>query len=220
MNKFNNRFVSGLAGAAVLLAGCLSAQASDDATADVKAIQHQWEVIKYQAPANEQEAKFKSLVEEAHAVSGMHKGRAEPLVWEAIVLSTYAGAKGGLGALSVVKQARDLLLEAERIDAAVLDGSVYTSLGSLYYQVPGWPIGFGDDEKAKSYLEKALSMNPNGIDPNYFYGDFLMQEGEYARAISAFDKAMAAPARPGREIADKGRREEISTLMAKARQKL
>lgn len=216
----NNAMTKALVGGAMMLLASISAHSADDVMAEVQAIQHQWEVIKYQTPAKEQEGKFKALAEQARAVSEKHKGRAEPLVWEAIVLSTYAGAKGGLGALSLVKQARDFLLEAEKINATVLDGSVYTSLGSLYYQVPGWPVGFGDDKKAKAYLEKALSLNPSGIDPNFFYGDFLMEEGEYAMAISSFDKAMAAPLRPGREIADKGRREEISTLMAKARQKL
>ena len=58
----------------------------------------------------------------------------------------------------------------------MLNGSVYTSLGSLYYQVPGWPIGFGSDKKAESYLKKALAVNPDGMDPNYFYGDFMLQE--------------------------------------------
>lgn len=219
MIKFKSILSQALAIAIVLCAGNLSARA-DEVMADVEGIQHQWEVVKYQTAAKEQEAKFKELAERAHAISAKHEGRAEPLVWEAIVLSTYAGAKGGLGALSLVKQARDLLFSAEQIDATVLDGSVYTSLGSLYYQVPGWPIGFGDDDKAKAYLEKALTMNPNGIDPNFFYGDYLMHEGEFAMAISALDKAMAAPTRPGREIADKGRRNEIAALMAEARQKL
>ncbi len=41
------------------------------------------------------------------------------------------------------------------IDGSVLQGSAYTSLGTLYYQVPGWPIGFGDDEKAEELLEQA-----------------------------------------------------------------
>jgi hypothetical protein len=56
------------------------------------------------------------------------------------------------------------------IDPRALQGSAYTSLGSLYYQVPGWPIGFGDDKRAEAMLLKALEINPDGIDPNYFYG--------------------------------------------------
>ena len=52
-----------------------------------------------------------------------------------------------------------------------------TSLGTLYYKVPGWPIGFGSDKKAREYLAKALDLNPTGIDPNYFMGEFLFDAG-------------------------------------------
>ena len=39
---------------------------------------------------------------------------------------------------------RRALEQALAIDATALEGSAFTTLGSLYYQVPGWPIGFGD----------------------------------------------------------------------------
>jgi tetratricopeptide (TPR) repeat protein len=136
-------------------------------------------------------------------------------VWQAIIISTLAGEKGGLGALSLVNQARELLERAEALDPDVLDGSVYTSLGSLYYQVPGWPLGFGNDDKAESYLKKALTVNPDGIDPNYFYGDYLLQEKAYSEAEAAFRKALAAPRRDGRPIADAGRRSEIEAALNK-----
>ena len=42
--------------------------------------------------------------------------------------------------------------------------------------MPGWPIGFGDKKKAEEYLKKALAANPDGIDPNFFYGDFLLDK--------------------------------------------
>ena len=62
--------------------------------------------------------------------------------------------------------------------------------------MPGWPIGFGNDEKARELLDKALALNPDGIDPNYFLGDFLYRKGDYAAARQALDKALKAPARP------------------------
>jgi Tfp pilus assembly protein PilF len=130
------------------------------------------------------------------------------------VLSTYAGAKGGLAALGLVKRARQALEQALELDATALDGSAYTSLGSLYYQVPGWPLGFGDDDKAREYLRKALELNPKGIDPNYFYGDFLIEQGEPERARDYLSKALKAPDRPGRALADAGRREEIRRKLA------
>ena len=98
------------------------------------------------------------------------------LIWAAIVKSSWAGAKGGLGALSLVKTAKRQLEQAIRQNPSALDGSAYTSLGSLYYQVPGWPVGFGDKAKAEQLLKQALAFNPNGIDPNFFYGDYLLEE--------------------------------------------
>ncbi len=181
-----------------------------------KSLQQQWDIAKYQTDKDQREKAFESLAKEAKAVELKNPNNAEVLVWEAIILSTYAGEKGGLGALSLVKDAKALLDRAEKIDPDTLNGSIYTSLGSLYYQVPGWPLGFGDDEMADTYLKKALALNPDGIDPNYFYGDFMLEEGEYQKAVEAFEKALAAPARPGRAIADAGRKEEINAALAEA----
>ncbi len=71
-----------------------------------------------------------------------------------------------------------------------LQGSAYTSLGALYYQVPGWPIAFGNDKKARQLLDKAILVNPGGLDSNYFYGDFLVHEKQYERASVVLNKAL------------------------------
>jgi tetratricopeptide (TPR) repeat protein len=184
-------------------------------TPELLALSESWAKIKYQMPESQRVKALEALNEETKALVETHPGEAEPLVWRAIILSSTAGEKGGLGALSLVKQAKKLLEQAEAIDPEVLDGSVYTSLGSLYYQVPGWPIGFGDDDKAERYLKKALAVNPDGIDPNYFYGDFLLHEKAYTEAAAALGRALAAPLRENRPIADAGRRAEIRAALAK-----
>ena len=185
-----------------------------DFAEDLSAIQSDWAAANYRIGDKKAAvAAFETLAERAHAFSETYPDRAEPLVWEGIVLSSWAGKKGGLGALKLCKQARERLEAAEAIDATALQGSVYTSLGTLYYRVPGWPVGFGDDDKAETYLRKALELNPDGIDPNYFFGDFLAEQGKYAEAKAYLEKAMAAPDRPGREAADAGRRDEIRTLL-------
>ncbi len=191
-----------------------------DINDDIMKIQHQWARANYETPESEQEKAFEMLVAEARKLAELNPGRAESKVWLAIVLSTDAGVTGGFGALGKVKEARRQLEAAEEINPDVLDGSVYTSLGSLYYQVPGWPIGFGDEEKAEVYLKKALSMNPDGIDPNYFYGDFQFEEGNYSEAIKYLEKAALAPPRPGRPLADKGRQAEIQKKLQQARKKM
>lgn len=188
---------------------------------EIRDLQHEWAQIKYkEADEDAQEKKMAALSDKAARVSQRFPDYAEPKIWEAIIVSSQAGIQGGLGALGLVKRSRALLEEAEKIKADALDGSAYTSLGSLYYQVPGWPLGFGDDDKARTYLEKARALNPNGIDPNYFYGDFLLEQGEYDKAIKVLELALHAPARPDRPVADEGRREEIKHAIAKAKQNL
>lgn len=185
-----------------------------------KPLQQQWAVVKYQTAEKEREKAFEQLAAQAKQVAQQHPQDPEVLVWEAIILSTYAGEKGGFGALGLVKEAKALLEQAEKIDPNVLNGSVYTSLGSLYYQVPGWPIGFGNDDKAEKYLKKALQLAPDSIDANFFYGDYLLEEGRYQEAVTALEKALNAPTRPGREVADAGRRDEIKAKLEQARKRL
>ncbi len=176
-------------------------------------LQQQWARIKYNTPADQQEALFKQLSESSEAVLNANPDQAPYMIWHGIILSTYAGAKGGLGALSLVKEAKSLFEASIENNPYALNGSAYTSLGTLYYQVPGWPIGFGDEDKARENLRQALKINPDGIDSNYFYGDFLMDQGERDDAVKVLNHALAAEPRQGRELADKGRRAEIQALL-------
>lgn len=184
---------------------------------DVMQLQHDWEVIRYQTPAAEREKRFEALAAKAHQIAEAQPARAEPLVWEGIIVSSWAGEKGGLGALGLVKRAKLMYENAIKIDGKALDGSAYNSLGVLYYKVPGWPVGFGDKARAKELLEQALALNPKGIDPNYFYGEFLVETDHAADAIPYLERALQAPPRPGRQVADTGRREEARALLEKAR---
>lgn len=188
---------------------------ADSLASDLARIQQRWAEIQYQVPGDDKAEAFEALAKEAEVFVDDYPDRAEPRIWQAIVLSTWAGEKGGLGALRLVKDARSQLEKAIEIDDSALEGSAYTSLGSLYYQVPGWPLAFGDDDKARRYLQKALSLNPDGIDPNFFFGDYLLEQGEKARARQYLERALAAPDRAGRELADQGRREEIRQRLAR-----
>ncbi len=205
-----------LLAAAVLAAGVAPALAGaapvDDAVAE---LQRDWAVIRYQTPAAEREKRFEALANRAHRVSESFPGRSEPLVWEGIVVSSLAGEKGGLGALGLVKQAKAIYERAIQIDGKALDGSAYNSLGVLYYKVPGWPLGFGDEAKARELLQKALAINPQGIDPNYFYAEFLAETRHGDEAVTYLERALQAPPRPGRQVADSGRREEARALLAR-----
>lgn len=188
---------------------------------DIAILQKEWARIKYQISDKDTQLNaIHKLEDDAAGVSSKYPNKAEPKIWEAIILSTDAGIVKGLSALSKVEKAKELLEASLKINPAALDGSAYTSLGSLYYQVPGWPIGFGDDEEAEKKLKKAVSVNPTGIDPNFFYGDFLLQDDRYEEAKNYLNKALQAPARPDRPLADAGRKQEIKAALAQIDQKL
>ncbi|MCU0930258.1 MAG: hypothetical protein MUE43_00375 [Serpentinimonas sp.] len=184
----------------------------DDA---VQALQRDWEVIRYQTPPAEKARRFEILSAKAHEVALSFPQHSEPLVWEGIVLSSWAGERGGLGALSLVKEAKAAYEKAIDMNGQALEGSAYASLGVLYYKVPGWPLGFGDKAKAEALLKQALQINPDGIDPNFFYAEFLFENGRASEAVPYAQRALQAAPRPNRQIADAGRREEIKALLQK-----
>ncbi|MCJ1882698.1 tetratricopeptide repeat protein [Pseudomonas nitroreducens] len=179
----------------------------------LSAIQQRWAQIQYQMPEAQRAAAFEKLAGDAETFTREQPQAAEAWIWNGIVTSSWAGATGGLGALGKVKAARASLEKALALDPNALQGSAYTSLGALYDRVPGWPIGFGDSDKADELLRKALQLNPEGIDSNYFWGDHLYRQGHYVEARAALQKALQAQPRPGRELADQGRRGEIDALL-------
>ena len=199
---------------------CLAGFALSAQAEPISYYQHSWAQIQYQTSEKKREDEFAKLREEALTELKAHPLDADYLIWNGIISASYAGAKGGIGALKYVKEAKQELETAISVNPNALDGSAYTSLGSLYYKVPGWPIGFGDDEKAEQNLKQALQINPNGIDSNYFYGDFLLDQKRYSEAKTYLEKALQAAPRPERPVADAGRRADIKQALAKVEDKL
>ncbi len=191
-----------------------------DVLADIKPLQDRWAEVNYALPEDDREKAFAELLATADKVVGSNPDKAEALIWRGIIKSSYANAKGGLGALSVAEASKADLEQAIALDPTALQGSAFTSLGVLYAKVPGWPIGFGDNKKAKELLLKALEQNPQGIDPNYFYADYLAGKRDWAQALRYLEIAKAAAPRPGRESADASRQQEIAALLAKVQKKL
>ena len=208
---------------ACLLLGALSQSVWALDAADqqrLNGIQQSWAHIQYELPEGQRAAAFETLAAQASSFKQERQTVAEAWIWSGIVTSSWAGAQGGLGALSKVKDAKADLEKALTLDPKALQGSAYTSLGALYDRVPGWPIGFGDSDKAEQLLKLALQMNPNGIDSLYFWGDHLYRQKRYVEARAALQKALQAAPRPGRESADVGRRKEIETLLVDVNKKL
>ena len=197
----------------ILLLGFTMLQTARAAT--VTDLQTSWETAKYQLMGKAQTESFEQLINTADTFTAANPDVADGWLWSGIIKSSFAGIEGGLGALGLAKKAKADLERSIELDPDAMQGSAYTSLGTLYAGVPGWPLGFGDDKKAEQYLLKGLELNPTGIDSNYFYAQFLADHKRTDEARKYYEAALRAPARPGRDVADAGRQAEVRVALAK-----
>jgi tetratricopeptide (TPR) repeat protein len=187
---------------------------ADDLTPSVQAIESEWASIYYRLPKSKQPAAYDALLNKAAQLAVRFPNAAEPLFWQALVIATHAEQQDGFTALKAILKSRDLLLEAIKIKPQTANGSAYVTLGTLYYMVPSWPIAFGDKEEAEKLFQEALKINPNGIDANYFYGDFLLANNKPKEAQKYFEKALSAPSRKDQLFADSKLKDEVKLALA------
>lgn len=198
---------------AVLFAGSLGSDLGVAQTLEI--YQRQWSQAMYLAESDQREPLLNALADELGKATAAEPNNARLLIWHGIVLSTLAGERGGLAALSLVKEAKAAFEASLALDPVALGGSAATSLGTLYHQVPGWPIGFGSDKKALRYLQRGLEVNPQGIDANYFIAQYWITKDRSQLAKKYLLMAQQAEPRPGRMVADAGRQAEIQALLQK-----
>jgi tetratricopeptide (TPR) repeat protein len=206
-----------------LLLGALSvsAQASEDTSlkSELLRLAHDWEHVKLQViDRDDQERQMAGLAKRAGKIAEQYENFPDPIVWLGIITSEQASLANENGspmkALELAKRARDILEMAEKTDPATMDAGAPTTLGLLYDRVPSFPIGFGDRIKARYYLQEAVRYAPNGLDANYFYGDFLYRQGEQAEAIKVLGRALTLPELSNRPIWDRSRRAEIRKILS------
>ena len=196
---------------------CMGPALAEEASTPVASVQKHWAEANYAAEGRDRKNAFKALTEEADQLVAQAPDSAEAHIWAGIVYSTYAGEVSMFSAGKQVKRARAELESALELDPNAMDGSAYTSLGALLYQIPGF-MG-GDEEQAEKLLKQGLELNPQGIDSNYFYASFLIEQKRYDEAMEYLQKAANAPARPMRPLADQGRHSEIDSAMSDLQKK-
>jgi tetratricopeptide (TPR) repeat protein len=213
MSRFK-QFAIGAALAAFAFGSVVRASDNAAMDSDVRRLDDGWAHIRYQVnDRSQQYAQLDKLAEQAAQVSARYPGQADPLLWQGIVVSEEAARATVFKQLGLASSAREILERARAISPR--NTGVLMTLGVLYYKVPGFPIGFGSTQKARSLLQTALSQDPNGLDANFFYADFLSAQGDKANARAYLARALKAAPNPARPVWDAGRRAEARDLLAK-----
>lgn len=206
-----------LQAAALVLSRSVRAAASDDSSDSiVEHLQSRWETIKFRMQVGDPQTQLMdALGDEADAAAEQHPGDVKLLIWDGIITSERAGMAGSFSALGLAKRARAILEKAYAMDPAALEAGATVSLGVLYYRVPGFPLAFGNNAKARELLQQAVRIAPTGLDALYFYGDFLFNQGELPQAAAVLNQALRAPPHPKRPLWDFNRRQVARELLAK-----
>jgi tetratricopeptide (TPR) repeat protein len=171
-------------------------------TPAINAIESQWAQLYYAQNHTGQKAGYPLLLNKTGKLLEKHPQSAELMIWHAIITSTNAAFEGPFSALSSIDRAKSQLEQAIQINPHAMDGAAFVALGTLYYMTPGWPISFGDHHKAEHLLKKALTINPQSIDANYFYADYLLTHEQPTEASKYLKRALAATSRPEQAFAD------------------
>lgn len=204
---------------AVTTAALTTAQAADPVLeAELASVRNEFDAAYFATTQKSaRKSAFETLIDHAAALSARYPASADAAAWEGIVLSTYAGEVSAMSAMKYAKAARSALQRAEAIDGQALEGGLYASLGTLYSKVPGGFVGFGDDTLAAEYFAKAMEVDATALETNFFYGEFLVDQGKYAEAVPVLEQALTSPTIADRPLMDQTRRAEASKLLASAK---
>ncbi len=172
-------------------------------THELDHLERKWAAVYYSQAESRPFAAYEKLMSQSAFLVQQFPKNAEPLLWQAIIIASSAGHQSPIQALEQIAHARDLLQQVINIEPNGLNGAAHVTLGTLYYMTPAWPLSFGDTDKAKELLTAGLKINPNSIEANYFYGDFLLTQNQPDAAIYYFNKAIVAPIRTHQQLADK-----------------
>lgn len=192
---------------------------ASELTTSIAHLESDWAFAYYQSDEARQREAYPQLLEKATELSKRYPHAAEPKIWQATIIATNAAFQSALSALASLETAKQLLEEAIAQNPNALDGAAFVTLGTLYYMVPGWPVSFGDSQLAEHMLKASLKINPNGIDANYFYADYLLQQDRTAEAEEYLRKAIQAPLRKQQTYADSQLQNEAKLALAHTQQR-
>lgn len=186
---------------------------------EINNIESQWARIYYDQNTSQKRAGYPMLLKKIQELSKRNPEAIEPMIWEALVIATNAEFESPFTALDSINTAKTILERTIQQNPNSLDGAAFVILGTLYYLTPGWPISFGDHDRAELLLKKGLEINPKSIDSNYFYADYLLTKNKIIEAQRYFRFAINNPSRPEQLYADEQLKKEAVIALKNTQQR-
>lgn len=168
---------------------------------EINGIESDWAKVFYHSAKTDDMAKkeYSRLIAKTQRLEIKYPDATEPIFWEANILASRAEHENIFTALASIETAKTLLKQVIQKDASTLGGAALITLGILYYEMP---LTYNRNSMAENHLKEALKINPNGVDPNYFYAEFLRSMDQAIAAIKYYKFALSATVRFEQQFAD------------------
>lgn len=192
-----------------------SAEVTDSVCQSSLEMENEWAKTRYQTDIRNRIQEFTALLVALNNAPLSCLNTPEYQIIAAMIKGSMAKQQSRLKAIKQVKQIKRHLDKAIKKSPSAMSGLGWTLLGLLYDKSPGWPFSIGDDEKAEQAYLKGLEYNPDGIDANFYYGDFLRRKGRIKEARKYLSKASQSKPRAEIDLAYQGRMKDVQRSLSK-----
>ena len=119
-------------------------------------------------------------------------------MWKGALLGSWALEKGLLKALTQLKEIKRSFEKSMELDQNFLWGD--RLIGRCYRDAPGWPLSYGDNDKAIEYFEKAMKKNPADLRNQLDLAISFNKDKKYEEALKWAQEVIDKPMTKNLEV--------------------
>ena len=146
----------------------------------------------YSSSDKEKEVYFKAGVDIGKEAVKQSPNDVAAQLWWAANMGAHGVVRGIMSSLFYLKDLEKSGKKAVDLDETYFHGAPLRLLGRFYHQVPGFPIGPGDNKKALKMLERAVELGPEFYMNHVYLADVLISRYKKADAKKLLNKVIEA----------------------------
>ena len=136
---------------------------------------------------------YKGCISTADKALAINADEIGALYWKAAAIGKLSEESGIINALRMTRPMEQLFLRVIALDEKYDNAGAHKALGRMYYKLPGFPISFGNKEKALFHLYKAHALFPDDIITRAFYAEVLLDLGRVQEARKHAEFILGTP---------------------------
>jgi tetratricopeptide (TPR) repeat protein len=140
--------------------------------------------------------KYQQSIDDSENALKLEPNNTAANFWKAAAIGKQGLDIGISKALKNAHPMKDCLDIVLKKNEAYDNAGAHRALGRLYYELPGWPISFGDNKLAREHLQKAVDLSPKTVSNHVYLAQVLIKLGEKDQAKKELAFVKSQPVNP------------------------